>query len=541
VAGLAAAFGSGAMTNSIPEIEDADCVFVIGSNTTEAHPLIAHRVFRAVEKGAKLIVVDPRRIQLADMADIHARLNFGTDVVFLNGIMNEIVKNKWHNGPFIAERTEGFEHFRKVIENYPLEKASAICGIPVDTMREIARIYATSKTSTILYTLGITEHSHGVDNVKSLANLAMLTGHIGKASSGVNPLRGQNNVQGACDMGALPNVYPGYQVVTDPSVRTKFEGAWGVALSPDLGLTIPEMMDGLIEGSVKGMFIFGENSAESDPNTHHVIKALKSAEFLVVQDIFLTETAQLAHVVLPGACWAEVDGTFTNTERKVQRVRKAVEQPGQSRPNWMIFCEIGKRLGFPMDYSSSEKIFDEMAGLTPIFAGITYDRLESTELQWPCPSKDHPGTRFLHEGGFRRGPGLFHAIEYRPSEELPDEEYPFILTTGRRYAHYHTRTMTGRCPSLHQEFPEPMAQVHTRDAQKLGLKDGDSLKVISRRGELVTPVVLGDVVPEGAIFMDFHFHSANPNQLLGTFLDPVSKTPDYKICAVRLEKHADAV
>jgi formate dehydrogenase alpha subunit len=524
------------MTNAIPEIEDADCVFIIGSNTTEAHPLIGHRVFRAKEKGAKLIVVDPRRIQLADLADIHARLNFGTDVAFLNGLMNEIIKNNWHNGQFIAERTEGFEAFKETVNNYPLDKASAICGIPEGVMREIARLYATSNPSTILYTLGITEHSHGVDNVKSLANLAMLTGHIGKPSSGVNPLRGQNNVQGACDMGALPNVYPGYQVVSNPEVHAKFQEAWGTELSPDIGITIPEMMDALIDGSVKGMFIFGENSAESDPNTHHVVRALTSAEFLVVQDIFLTETAKLAHVVLPGACWAEVEGTFTNTERKVQRVRKAVEPPGQSRPNWQIFCDLGTRLGLNISYSSAEEIFDEMASLTPSFAGITYDRLESVELQWPCPSADHPGTPFLHKGRFSRGLGLFAAIDYRPSEELPDEEYPFILTTGRRYAHYHTRTMTGRCPSLEREFPAPMAQVHTRDAERLGLRDGDLLKVISRRGELITPVRLGDVVPEGAIFMDFHFQEANPNRLLGTFLDPVSKTADYKVCAVRLEK-----
>ena len=304
------------MTNSIPEIEDADCVFVIGSNTSEAHPLIARRVFRAKEKGAKLIVIDPRVTQVALFADIHARLNFGTDVAFLNGLMNEIVKNNWHNSPFIDERTEGFDAFKATIEKYPLEKASAICGIPEDVMRDIARTYATAGTSTILYTLGITEHSHGVDNVRSLANLSMLCGHIGKPSSGVNPLRGQNNVQGACDMGALPNVYPGYQVVTNPEIRAKFEKAWGVELSPTVGKTIPEMMDGLIDGSIKGMFIFGENSVESDPNTHHVIRALTSAEFLVVLDIFPNETTKLAHVVFPTAtkCQTQLDDYIRNRQ-----------------------------------------------------------------------------------------------------------------------------------------------------------------------------------------------------------------------------------
>ncbi len=541
MAGLAAAFGSGAMTNSIPEIEDADCVFIIGSNTTEAHPLIATRVFRAKMKGAKLIVVDPRRIQMSQSADIHVRIRYGTDVVFLNAMMNEILKNDWHDKAFIDERTEGFEALRDAVQEYPVQRASEICGVPAEIIREAAGMYATAPVSTILYTLGITEHSHGVDNVKSLANLAMITGHMGKASSGVNPLRGQNNVQGACDMGALPNVYPGYQVVTDVVNREKFQKAWGVPVSSEVGLTIPEMMDGLIDDSVKGMYIFGENSVESDPNIHHVRRALGSAEFLVVQDIFLTQTAQLAHVVLPGAAWAEVEGTYTNTERKVQRIRKAVEPPKGARPNWVILSEIGRGLGLKkMDYASAEEVFDEMASLTPSYSGITYGRIDATEIQWPCPSKDHPGTQFLHKGQFARGKGLFHAIHYRPSEELPDIEFPFILTTGRRYAHYHTRTMTGRCESLHREFPGPMAQIHFADAERLGLGQGDAVKVISQRGEVVTPVSVGDIVPEGSIFMDFHFESANPNWLLGTYLDPVSKTPDYKVCAVKLEKHAAA-
>jgi len=323
VAGLAADFGSGAMTNSIPEIEDASCVLAMGSNTTEAHPLVSHRVFKAKLKGATLIIVDPRKIQLTLAADIHVRLNFGTDVAFINGMMHAILKNNWHNSEFVSERTEGFAELQAHLEKYPPEKASEICGVPPEEIERVARIYATSERSTILYTLGITEHSHGVDNVKSVANLAMLTGQIGRRSTGVNPLRGQNNVQGHCDMGALPNVYPGYQVVTDPNVRQKFEAAWNVHLSDKVGITIPEMMDWLIDGSAKGMFIFGENPVLSDPNTQHVVHALKSAEFLVVQDIFLTETAKLAHVVLPGASWAEKDGTFSSTERKMQRVRKA--------------------------------------------------------------------------------------------------------------------------------------------------------------------------------------------------------------------------
>lgn len=536
MAGLAAAFGSGAMTNSIPEIEDASCVLVMGSNTTEAHPLVSHRVFKAKLKGATLIIVDPRKIQLTLAADIHVRLNFGTDVAFINGMMHAILKNNWHNSEFVSQRTEGFAELQAHLEKYPPEKASEICGVPPEEIERVARIYATSERSTILYTLGLTEHSHGVDNVKSVANLAMLTGQIGRRSTGVNPLRGQNNVQGHCDMGALPNVYPGYQVVTDPNVRQKFETAWNARLSDKVGITIPEMMDWLIDGSAKGMFIFGENPVLSDPNTQHVVHALKSAEFLVVQDIFLTETAKLAHVVLPGASWAEKDGTFSSTERKMQRVRKAVEPLPGTLPDWKIFCELGSRLGLSMDYASPKEVFAEMASLSPMYAGISYERLESGGIQWPCPSADHPGTPFLHQGRFTRGRGLFSVIDYRPPEELPDAEYPYLLTTGRRYAHYHTRTMTGRCPSLHKEFPEPRAQIHYLDAERFGLNEGDLANVVSRRGEVVTPVRPGDIVPQGAIFMDFHFAKANPNELLGTSLDPISKTPDYKVCAVKIEK-----
>ena len=373
--------------------------------------------------------------------------------------MHAILKNNWHNPEFVSERTEGFAELRRIWKSIRLKKHRKYAGFRRRKSSEIARIYATSECSTILYTLGITEHSHGVDNVKSVANLAMLTGHIGKRSSGVNPLRGQNNVQGHCDMGALPNVYPGYQVVTDPNVRQKFETAWNAHLSDKVGITIPEMMDWLIDGSAKGMFIFGENPALSDPDTHHVVHALKSAEFLVVQDIFLTETAKLAHVVLPGASWAEKEGTFSNTERKMQRVRKAVEPLPGTLPDWKILCELGSRLGLSMDYASPKEIFTEMAGLSPMFAGISYERLESGGIQWPCPSADHPGTPYLHKGRFTRGRGLFSVIDYRPPEEMPDDEYPYLLTTGRRYAHYHTRTQTGNCPSLHKEFPTPFAQM----------------------------------------------------------------------------------
>lgn len=525
------------MTNSIAEIENTACLFIIGSNTTEAHPLIAHRMFKAKKNGAKIIVVDPRRIQMAMVADMHLRIRFGTDVVFLNAMMHEIVAKGYHDTTFIEERTEGFAELEKILPDYSPEKAAEICGIPAEQIREAARLYATSEPSTICYTLGITEHSHGVDNVKSLANLALLTGQIGKASSGVNPLRGQNNVQGACDMGALPNVYSGYQVVVGKDAQQKFHQAWQPAheLSTKIGRTIPDMMDGLIEGSLKTMFIVGEDPAVSDPDTNHILHALNSAEFLVVQDIFLTETAKLADVVLPAACWAEKDGTFTNSERKVQRVRKAVDPPGEARPDWQIIAEIGCRLGAKMEYSSPEEIFAEIAALSPIYGGISYDRLETCDLQWPCPTPEHEGTRFLHNKRFGRGLGLFNPITYRPSEELPDTEYPFFLTTGRRFAHYNVRSMTGRCASLHREFPQPVTQLHYHDAEQLGIATGDPIRVISRRGTVATFASVGDIVPQGAIFMDFHFAEANSNLLLGTSLDPITKTPDYKVCAVRVE------
>ncbi|CCK79102.1 molybdopterin oxidoreductase [Desulfobacula toluolica Tol2] len=525
------------MTNSIAEIEDADCLLVVGSNTTEAHPLIAYRIFKAKAKNAKLIVVDPRKIQLTNICDIHIRLKFGTDIAFINGVMHEIIKNNLHDEKFIANRTEDFEALKETVKKYTPEHVSKITGVSVEDIKQVAKIYATSKNSSILYTLGITEHSHGVDNVKTLANLTMLTGQIGKKSSGVNPLRGQNNVQGACDMGALPNVYPGYQAVTDQSVCDKFQEAWGTELSKEVGKTIPDIMDGLIDGSVKGLYIFGENSVEGDPNTDHVRRALESAEFLVVHDIFLTSTAQMADVVLPGGCWAEVDGTFTNSERRVQRIRKAVEPPGEALPNWKIFSELGTRLGVEMKYDSAEEIFQEMTKLTPSFAGISYDRIDTQGIQWPCPSSEHPGTTFLHQGKFTRGKGKFHAIEHQKSKEEPDSQYPFTLTTGRRYAHYNTSSMTGRCKTLINEFPAPVAQINIEDAKQMGLNNGDQIKVSSRRGEVVTPISIGDVVPKGAIFMDFHFKNANSNKLLGTFLDPVSKTPDYKVCAVQFEKH----
>lgn len=526
------------MTNSIDEIADADCIFVIGSNTTSSHPLVAARIYEAKQKGARLIVADPRRIQLAAMADIYVAQRLGTDVALLNGMMHAILKKGWHQQAFIDERTEGFEAFKALLEDYPPEKAEAITGVPADTIVSMAEAYATAKASSIIYCMGITQHTTGVDNVKSLGNLAMLTGHIGRESTGVNPLRGQNNVQGACDMGGLPNVYPGYQAVTMLDNQKRFERAWNARLSDKVGLTVSEMLSGVLDGKVKALYVVGENPMVSDPDTHHVEEALRKTEFLVVQDIFLTPTAELAHVVLPGVSFAEKDGTFSNTERRVTLVRKAVEPVGGSKADWVILQDLSNRFGYPMDYDSPAAIMREIASLTPSYGGISYERLEGPGIQWPCPTPDHPGTRFLHKGAFARGKGLFHAIPYKPPAEVPDEEYPLWLTTGRVYAHYHTGTMTRNSPTLHKEAPEAFLEIHPEDAGEAGLRGGDVVKLRSRRGEIFTRTVVTSRVDKGLVFMPFHFVEANANVLTNTALDPIAKIPELKVCAVRLEKAA---
>jgi formate dehydrogenase alpha subunit len=531
VAGLAAVFGSGAMTNSIEEIEDADCILIIGSNTSIAHPLIATRVFRAKAKGAKLIVADPRRIPIILQSDVHLRQNLGTDVALINGLMHIILKNGWQDQAFIDARTEKFEELKKVVENYTPEKVSEITGVLVADLEKAAEYYAKAERATILYTMGITQHTTGVDNVKSLANLAMLTGNLGKESTGINPLRGQNNVQGACDMGGLPNVYTGYQAVIDQAVRQKFEEAWGAKLPDKIGLTATEMFPAVLDGKMKAIVILGENPVVSDADCLHVEKALKALDFLLVIDIFKTPTADLAHVVLPGAAFAEKEGTFSNTERRVQLLRKAVEPPGESRPDWQIIQELSSRFGYPMDYASPRAVMEEIAKLTPSYGGITYDRLQGDGLQWPCPNTEHPGTKFLHQGRFTRGKGLFSAIEYKPAAETVDEEYPFQLTTGRVHVHYHTGTMTRNSPSLEREIRECFLEIHPDDAAELKVMDGDWVVIASRRGSVPTRVKLRKTV-----FMPFHFLESRANILTNPAFDPIAKIPEFKVCAVKIQK-----
>lgn len=480
-------------------------------------------------------MADPRKTQIASIANIHVRQNLGTDVAFINAMMHIIIENCWHDTNFIDSRTENFEPFSENIKLYTPEKMADVTGIAPDDIVKIAQLYANAKASSIVYCMGITQHVSGVDNVKSLANLAMLTGNIGREFTGVNPLRGQNNVQGACDMGGLPNVYPGYQPVSSEDVKKKFEAAWKVELSKDVGLTIPEMLKGVGDGSVRALFVLGENPMVSDPDTNHVKKALQSAGFLVVQDIFMTSTAQMAHVVLPGASFAEKDGTFTNTERRVLRVRKAVEPPGEARQDWQIIQDLANLLGYPMNYETPEEIMHEIAGVTPSYGGISYERLEGDGLQWPCPGSEHPGTAFLHKERFTRGKGLFHVINYIPPDETANDEYPFWLTTGRVYIHYHTGTMTRNSPSLNDEILEGFIEINPVDAAGLHLSQGQLVKVTSRRGEVTVKAFITECVSKNVVFMPFHFIESQANLLTNPAFDPTAKIPEFKVCAVRIE------
>lgn len=534
--GLAAAFGSGAMTNSIEEIEDAECIFLIGTNTSEAHPLIARRVMRAKEKGAKLIVADPRMIQLARFADVHVRQRLGSDVALLNGMMHIILKNGWQAAEYIANRTEGFEEFEETVMGYTPAKVEAITQVSIRDLEQMAEYYAAGSPSALLYAMGITQHTTGVDNVKSCCNLAMLCGNVGVRSGGVNPLRGQNNVQGACDMGCLPNVYPAYQPVTNEAAREKFSKAWGRELPGNAGLTITKMIPAMLEGTLKGLYVVGENPVLSDPDAHHVRSAFAKLEFLAVQDLYMTETACLADVVLPGVTCVEKSGTFTNTERRCQLLTQAIKPLGNARQDWEIISDLSTAMGYEMKYQNSEEIFEEMKQLTPSYAGMSYERLGFDGLFWPCPNSEHPGTPYLHKDTFTRGLGKFHPIGYKDPAEMPDAEYPYFLTTGRMFAHFHTGTMTRKSAHLHHEQKTGYVQMHTGDAKKLGVKTGEMVRLSTRRGEVEIAVVISDMAQEGTFYVPFHFAEASANVLTNSASDPVAGIPEFKVCAVRLDK-----
>lgn len=547
VTGLQLAIGSSAMSNSIAEMENLDTFIVTGSNTTETHPVISLFLKKAVRQGgAKLIVVDPRQIEMTDFATLWLRQKPGTDVAVFQAMAHVIAAEKLYNPEFVASRTEGFEEYLETLEPFTPEWGESISGVPADDIREAARIYAKANSAAIYWGMGISQSTHGTDNTLSLTNLALLTGHVGKPGTGLNPLRGQNNVQGCSDSGGLPNVYTAYQRVDSPEVRAKFESVWHTALSPDPGLTVTEMVDGALMGQIKAMVVMGENPLMSEPNLSHAQHAMEALDFVVCIDIFMNETGEFADVILPSASFAEKDGTFTNSDRRVQRVRQALPPVGESRPDWQIVSDLARRMealldvphsaGF--DYANAEAIWEEMRAVTPVFNGITYDRIErESGVHWPCPSADHPGTPYLFEGEFPRGRGKFWALEYATESELPDDAYPFHLTTGRVLFHWHGGTLTRRS-KLDEAFPEPVLEMHPEDAEGLSLTTGDWVEVTSRRGSVTCRVMVTGRSPEGTVFLPFHFVEAAANLLTLNKVDPRAKIPDFKMAAVQLQKVA---
>jgi formate dehydrogenase alpha subunit len=524
------------MTNAIDELETANALLVIGSNTTESHPVISLRVKEAARRGATLIVIDPRPIELAEQAKFWLQPLPGTNVAVLKGMMSHILAAGLADEAFIAARTEGFAEFAASLQGYTPEWAAAVSGVPASLIRDAAEAYATAERASILYAMGVTQHTTGTDGVLTLANLAMLTGQIGRPGTGVNPLRGQNNVQGSSDMGCLYDTLPGYRKVTDAAAVSKLASLWGVSgLPAQAGVTASELPERILEGHIRALYLMGENIAMTDPDLGLTRRALGALEFMVVQDMFLTETAAFADVILPACSWAEKEGTFTNTERRVQRFNRALPPRGESRPDWEIIADMATRLGYPMTYVHPAEVMAEISAAVPAYGGITYDRLGDAGLQWPCPTPDHPGTPYLHAEKFTRGLGKFTPIDFKPSAELPDSEYPYIFTTGRSLFHYHSGAMSRRSRPLAQHRSEAYAEVDPATASALGLSDGALVRIVSRRGQVTVPVRIVPGTGRKVIFMPFHFHEAAANLLTNTALDPVAKIPELKVCAVRLE------
>ncbi|WP_020675885.1 formate dehydrogenase subunit alpha [Geopsychrobacter electrodiphilus] len=535
VTGLVETLGSGAMTNSLSCFEETDLIFVIGSNTTEQHPLIGSRILQAVQRGARLIVADSRKIRLSRHADLHLRHQNGSDVALLNGMMRQILQDGLEDRAFIEGRTENFAELQQSLDPFTPDQVAHITGLQSGQIIDASRLFAGADKAMLVYAMGITQHSHGVDNVRAVSNLALLTGNLGRPGTGINPLRGQNNVQGACDMGALPDVFSGYQQVADPLVRQKFSCAWGVKLPGTQGLMSTHAIEAAAEGRLHGMLILGENPMISDANQALVRKGLEALEFLAVIDIFPTETVQLADLVLPAACYAEREGTYTSTERRVQRGRKAVDPPGEARADWQILRALLQRCGLPGDYADPAEIMTEIASLTPSYGGISYPRLEGEGLQWPCPDGAHPGTPILHREQCTRGKGRFSPVAYRPSMELPDADYPLLLNTGRTNVHWHTGSMTRRSHLLDREERQAFVEINPEDATRHQLSDRQQLRISSRRGSITLAVRLTDRVPPGQVFIPFHFAEGAANALTNNILDPESGIPEFKVCAVRIE------
>ena len=543
------------MSNSMDDVAaNAQALFIIGSNTSEQHPVFGTMLRRAVRtRGVKLIVADPRRIDMVDFATLHLRQKPGSDIALINGLMYLILENNWHDPAFITERCENFDEFRSMVDQYPPERTSALTGIPIEQLRQAAEIMGTIKPMAVMWAMGITQHIVGVRNVMSLANLQMLLGNMGKPGGGVNPLRGQNNVQGACDMGGLPNVYTAYQSVTNEEVQKKFAAAWGATAGLNVGMTVTEMMPGIPSGKIKALYIMGEDPVSSDPDSAHIRHCLDELDFLVLQDIFPTGTSAFADVLLPGVSFAEKEGTYTNTERRVQMGRQAIPAQGEGRPDWQITAAIAQRIlaaggrqiqeapASAWDYPNSSAILDEIRTLTPSYAGINYQRLANGErLQWPVPNLEHPGTPILHTRGFARGKGRFMPIDHIPSPELPNDEYPMILSTGRVLYHWHGGEMTRRASGLLAVYGNALVEVNPQDAERLGLPGGQassgSVRVTSRRGAIEAEAWVTERVPPGMVYANFHFPEASANELTIAELDPVSKIPSYKVCAVRVER-----
>ena len=538
MAGLAASLGSGAMTNDIAGIKKADVILIIGSDTSAAHPVISARIKQAVREGkSKLIVIDPKKIVMADYAEIYAAHRPGSDVAVLNCMMHEILKNGWEDKEYIKNRLEGFDEFKAEVmkDKYSPENVEKLSNIPAETLRQISELFGKAKTASLYYAMGITQHTTGTDNVWSTANLQMICGNLGVEGGGVNPLRGQSNVQGACDMGGLPNVYPGYQKVVDEKAQAKFEKAWNCKLDNKVGITVTEIFDAMYDGTLKGLYVMGENPYLSDPDQNHIIKAMERVDFMVVQDMFITETAEYADVILPAAAFAEKDGHFTNTERRVQRINKIIEPPKGVITDWEIIQLIANAMGSDWNYKSVRDITKEINELTPQYAGITWERVGRFGLQWPCPNEEHPGTPYLHKGKFARGKGLLRPIPFKEPDELPDEEYPLILTTGRVLQQFHTGTMSRKTEGLNN-LAGPMVMISVDDAERMGISNSEVVEISTRRGEITAPAFVTKRISTGVIYIPFHYKESPANRLTNSAIDPIAKIPEYKVCAAKVQK-----
>lgn len=541
MAGLSTTLGAGAATNSLAQMPDIETIFLFGSNPTEAHPIVSLYLKKALRNGAQLIVSDPRKTWMAERADVWMNLKPGSNIALVNGLINVILENGWENREFIEKRTEDIDLLREKVAEYDLDRVEKITGVAREAIIESARIFSHSENAMIVYGLGVTEHRTGTENAMALSNLALVCGQIGRPSTGIMALRGQNNVQGATDLGPLPATLPGYQAVMDEKVREKFGKAWNVTIKKEPGLKSIEMLDECVKGTFKAIFILGEDPAQTDPDLHHVRKALEAVDFLVVQELFHTETTRFADVILPGASFAEKDGTFTNGERRIQRVRKAIE-PLAGMAEWEAICEISTRMGYPMSYDSPADIMDEIASLVPIYGGISYDRLEHGGIQWPCPDKDHPGTTTLYTDLFARANGLasFLPLDHIGSGEVTDEEYPLVLITGRIREHYNNGSMTRRSKGIAQVVPIERVEISPEDAIKLGIKDRNWVKVSSRRGEVKVRAKVTSRSQSGNVFMTFHHQDTLTNDLTSEHRCPIAGTPEYKSCAVKVEKYTEA-